>query len=65
MKLTRKYFCIWKNDIYIIPTFRIFINDQIYQNRNFSIEFHWLVFHARLLWMAESEDEEWVMKIGL
>lgn len=49
MKLTRKNFCIWKNDIYIIPTFRISTNNQVYTNRNFSIEFHWLVFHARLL----------------
>lgn len=49
MKLTRKDFCIYKNDIYIIPTFRLFINNQIYISRNFSIEFHWLVFHARLL----------------
>ncbi len=55
MKLKRKDFEIWKNDIYIIPTFRMFINNMIYTNRNFSIEFHWLVFHARLLWVAESE----------
>lgn len=56
MKITRKDFCIWKNDIYIIPTFRIFMNNQIYVSRNFSIEFHWLVFHTRLLFeQAESE----------
>ena len=55
MKLKRKDFEIWKNDIYIIPTFRMFINNMIYTNRNFSIEFHWLVFHARLLWVEESE----------
>jgi hypothetical protein len=49
MKLTRKDFSVWNNDIYIIPTFRVFINNRIYVSRNFSIEFHWLVFHARLL----------------
>ena len=59
MKLTRKDFCVWKNDICIIPTFRTLIDNQIYQNHNFSIEFHWLVFHARLLFeQAESEDEK-------
>ena len=59
MKLTRKDFCVWKNDIYIIPTFRIFVNNQIYITRNISIEFHWIVFHARLLFeLAESEDKE-------
>ena len=57
MKLTRKDFRVWEDDIYIIPTFRIFINNQMYLNRNFSIEFHWLVFHIRLLFtQAESEE---------
>jgi len=56
MKVTRKDFVIWKNDIYIIPTFRMVINDHIYTNRNFSIEFHWIVFHARLLWVEERKD---------
>jgi len=56
MKLTRKDFTIWNNDIYIIPTLRVFINNQIYTSRNFSIEFHWLVLHARLLFeQTESE----------
>lgn len=58
MKLTRKDFCVWKNDIYIIPTFRIFVNNALYVSRNFSIEFHWLIFHTRLLWMAEGSEKE-------
>ena len=57
MKLTRKDFCVFKNDICIIPTFRIFIDNQIYQNHNFSIEFHWLVFHARLLFEQVGSEE--------
>lgn len=56
MKLTRKDFCIFKNDICIIPTFRIFINNQIYISRNFSIEFHWLVFHTRLLFEQKESE---------
>lgn len=57
MKLKRKDFCVDKNSIYIIPTFAMVINDHIYTNRNFSIVFHWIVFHARLLW-EESEKTE-------
>lgn len=55
MRLQQIDFLVASNDIYIIPTFRIFINNMIYVNRNFSIEFHWIVFHMRLLFM-ESED---------
>jgi len=59
MKLIRKDFCVLKNDVYIIPTFRTFINNMMYRNHNFSIEFHWLVFHARLLFeQVESEVAE-------
>ena len=57
MKLIRKDFYVWKKDIYIIPTFRIFIDNLMYQNHNFSIEFHWLVFHVRLLFEQVEREE--------
>ncbi len=50
-KLGRADFAIYKNDLYILPTIRIFINDMIYVDKNFSIEFHFLVFHGRLLFI--------------
>lgn len=55
MKLYRKDFQIYKDLIYILPTIILAFNEPIYTQRNFAIEGRWLVFHARLLWMAESE----------
>ena len=49
MKLARKDFYILENDIYILPTFRVYINNILYSYKNFSIEFHWIIFHTRLL----------------
>lgn len=56
MKLVRKDFCIWKNDICILPTLRVYFNNLLYGYKNYSIEFHWLVFHARLLFAPEEGD---------
>ena len=50
-KLDRKDFQVYTNDIYILPTIRVYLDNLIYLDRNFSIEFHWLVFHGRLLFM--------------
>lgn len=52
-KLNRKNFEIRENDIYLLPTFRLIVNDMGYVRRNFSISFHWLVFHGRLLFMMD------------
>lgn len=53
MKLYRKDFKIYKDWITLIPTVEIHIDDMIYVDRNISISFHWLIFHARLLWLKE------------
>lgn len=50
-KLYKTDFEIYKNDICIFPTIRLFINNMIYVDKNFSIEFHFLVFHSRLLFI--------------
>ena len=56
MKLYRKDFCIFKDLVYIFPTIILAFNEQIYTERNFAIEFRWLVFHTRLLWL-ESKNK--------
>lgn len=51
MRLYRHEAVICKNQIYIIPTIILVWDMPMYTKRTFSIEFHWLVFNARLLWM--------------
>lgn len=52
-RLYRKDFQIWKNDIFLLPTFRLIVNDMGYVRENLSISFHWLIFHGRLLFMTD------------
>lgn len=52
-KLYRKNFEIYKDNIYLLPTIRLYLNDMFYMNENFSVEFHFLVFHGRLLFIKE------------
>ena len=51
MKIYKHEAVICKNQIYIIPTLILVWDKPMYTKRNFSIEFHWLVFNARLLWL--------------
>lgn len=51
-RLDRINFKIYKHDIYLLPTIRVYLDDMVYMNQNFSIELHFLVFHARLLFMG-------------
>ena len=57
MKLYRKDVKIYRDWITLIPTVEIHIDDMIYVDRNIAISFHWLVFHARLLWLKERGSE--------
>ena len=52
-KLYAKQFEINKNDIWFLPTIRTVINNLIFREKNFSIEFHFLVFHSRLLFLKK------------
>lgn len=54
-KFYNKQFKIMKDDIYLLPTIRININNRVWWYDNFSIEFHFLVFHARIVFM----DKRW------
>lgn len=50
-------FEMWKNVWYALPTIVIRTNQYIYRDVNCSIEFHWLCFHARLMWMGGEKHE--------
>ena len=50
-KLYRKDFQIWKDIIHITPTLEIVIDEPRYGIANIALMFHFLVFHARLLWL--------------
>lgn len=51
MKLIRKNFRVYKDYIFLLPTIALDFNDPIYAQISLAIEFRWLVFHARLVWM--------------
>lgn len=55
MKLHEFNFRIFTDLIYILPAIVLSFNDPYIMKHNFAIEFRWLLFHARLLWIAESE----------
>ena len=57
-KLYRKDFQIWKDIIHILPTIEIVIDEARYGTENIALGFHFLVFHARLLWTKVWEWEE-------
>lgn len=52
-RLERKDFRIFKNQIAIIPTIWIAIDNMVYKEKNFSIEFHFLIIHAGLLFIKQ------------
>ena len=51
--LYRKQFEISNDSIILLPTIVVKVNDWIYTLKNFAIEFHFLCFHARLVWMID------------
>lgn len=52
MKLDKRKctFKVWNNRFYLLPTIVIDFDDVMFMEKNFSIEFHWICFHARLMW---------------
>lgn len=54
-KLKRKDFAIYKNEVHLLPTIRIFIDNMIYAEKSISIEFHFMILHSRLLFIKESD----------
>lgn len=54
-RLERKGFCISKNQIAVIPTIWIAIDNMEYKEKNFSIEFHFLIIHTGLLFIKQGQ----------
>lgn len=52
--LYRKEFEIYKSVIFLLPTIVVRGRDWMYTFENFAIEFHFLCFHARLLWLKDN-----------
>ena len=51
---------IWRNNIYLLPTIQIITRSAVYavygpKCKSLAIEFHWLVFNARLLFLEREE----------
>lgn len=58
MKLDKKY-CVarmYTDRWYILPTVIIQGDDHLYMDRNFTVEFHFLCFHARLMWVEKGHQ---------
>lgn len=53
--LYAKEFQIYKKDFYVFPTIRLLIDNLVYIDRNFAIEFHFLIFHGRLLFLKRGD----------
>lgn len=52
-RLDKIDFKVYKHNIYLLPTINIYLDNMVYMNNNFLIEFHFLVFHGRLLFMKD------------
>lgn len=52
-KLYRKDFEMWLDRITFLPTIELLIDSPQYDAKNFSIVFHFLVWHGRLLFFKE------------
>lgn len=50
-------FMINTNWFFIIPTIAVNIDSLQYVKRSTSVEFHWLIFHARVIKYREEDNE--------
>lgn len=55
MKFKGFQFKFWNDRIYFLPTLVIGMDDMWYRCKNFAIEFHFLFWNFRWLWL-ERED---------
>lgn len=58
MKFKHFYFQILWNWIVLIPTIIIMIDEQMYYDKNFSIQFHWLGFHLKWFWIGKENKND-------
>ena len=47
----KKRFAVYRDNIYLLPTVQIKVNERMYIARNLAVEFHFIVFHVRLMWL--------------
>ena len=57
MKLYRYDFLVLYNLISLLPSINLVFNIDIYAEKNFAIEFSWLCFHARLLFLKKEGEQ--------
>lgn len=57
MKFERFECMFWRDMVFLLPTIIIVTDNLMYYCKNFAIEFHFLFWHLRWLWM-EREDKE-------
>ena len=53
MKFERKDFVIDMSNLYLLPSINIIFNEAILREKNISIVFNWLMFHARIRFVEE------------
>lgn len=58
MRLTRVDFEVYRNWIFILPSIVLQMNNALISDKNVELSVHWLVFHTRLLWIEESEENK-------
>lgn len=56
MKFKHFYFQIVWCWFVVIPTIIVMKDEQIYMNKNFSIQLHWLGFHLKWFWIKENKE---------
>lgn len=57
MKFKHFYFQIHWDWLVLIPTIIISINEQMYYDKNSSIQFHWLGFHLKWFWIGKENKK--------
>ena len=55
MELYQKKIEIYTNSIYLIPTIKIVLKEYCFLGKTRGIEFHFLCFRGRLLWLEEDD----------
>lgn len=56
-KLDRRDFEMWLDRVTFLPTVELIINEPYLEVKNFTILFHFLVWHGRLRFVAEDKQK--------
>lgn len=58
MKFKHFYFQIHWDWLVLLPTIIIMIDEQMYYDKNFSIQLHWLGFHLKWFWIGKENKND-------